>query len=115
MSCVWTACLLHQPARLDTLGALGWAAPCNAPGVSSAVREANAGTCCTRHRFPHGESGADVYDRMTIFQDHLVRDINAGECMLLLACPCLQPLPAAPPAGLCCLPSLMRHAAAMTA
>lgn len=29
-------------------------------------------------RFPNGESGADVYDRMTIFEDHLVRDINAG-------------------------------------
>lgn len=31
-----------------------------------------------RYRFPNGESGADVYDRMTIFEDHLVRDINAG-------------------------------------
>lgn len=30
------------------------------------------------YRFPHGESGADVYDRMTLFEDHLVRDINAG-------------------------------------
>ncbi len=30
-------------------------------------------------RFPNGESGADVYDRMTIFEDHLIRDINAGE------------------------------------
>lgn len=30
------------------------------------------------YRFPNGESGADVYDRMTIFEDHLVRDINAG-------------------------------------
>ncbi|PRW57633.1 glycerolphosphate mutase [Chlorella sorokiniana] len=30
------------------------------------------------YRFPHGESGADVYDRMTVFQDHLVRDMNAG-------------------------------------
>lgn len=30
------------------------------------------------YRFPHGESGADVYDRMTIFEDHLIRDINAG-------------------------------------
>ena len=30
-------------------------------------------------RFPNGESGADVYDRMTIFEDHLVRDINAGK------------------------------------
>lgn len=29
-------------------------------------------------RFPNGESGADVYDRITVFQDHLVRDINAG-------------------------------------
>jgi len=30
------------------------------------------------YRFPNGESGADVYDRMTLFEDHLVRDINAG-------------------------------------
>lgn len=40
------------------------------------------------HRFPNGESGADVYDRMTIFEDHLVRDINAGrfghDCTLVL-------------------------------
>lgn len=39
-------------------------------------------------RFPNGESGADVYDRMTIFEDHLVRDINAGrfgtDCTLVL-------------------------------
>ena len=26
-------------------------------------------------RFPNGESGADVYDRMTIFEDHLVRTL----------------------------------------
>lgn len=25
------------------------------------------------YRFPNGESGADVYDRMTIFEDHLIR------------------------------------------
>lgn len=30
------------------------------------------------YRFPDGESGADVYDRLTIFEDHLIRDINAG-------------------------------------
>jgi broad specificity phosphatase PhoE len=30
------------------------------------------------YRFPNGESGADVYDRITVFMDHLVRDINAG-------------------------------------
>eukprot|EP00878_Enallax_costatus_P015940 GHUV01016713.1.p1 GENE.GHUV01016713.1~~GHUV01016713.1.p1 ORF type:complete len:443 (+),score=77.35 GHUV01016713.1:1134-2462(+) len=30
------------------------------------------------YRFPNGESGADVYDRITVFQDHLIRDINAG-------------------------------------
>ncbi|EFN57217.1 hypothetical protein CHLNCDRAFT_12448, partial [Chlorella variabilis] len=40
------------------------------------------------YRFPHGESGADVYDRMTLFEDHLVRDINAGRfgqgCTLVL-------------------------------
>lgn len=29
-------------------------------------------------RFPNGESGADVYDRITVFTDHLIRDINAG-------------------------------------
>lgn len=28
--------------------------------------------------FPNGESGADVYDRITIFEDHMIRDINAG-------------------------------------
>ena len=31
------------------------------------------------YRFPNGESGADVYDRMTIFEDHMIRDINAGK------------------------------------
>lgn len=31
------------------------------------------------YRFPNGgESGADVYDRITIFEDHLVRDIETG-------------------------------------
>lgn len=30
------------------------------------------------YRFPNGESGADVFDRITIFEDHLVRDIDAG-------------------------------------
>jgi broad specificity phosphatase PhoE len=30
------------------------------------------------YRFPNGESGADVYDRLTIYEDHLVRDIDAG-------------------------------------
>lgn len=30
------------------------------------------------YRFPDGESGADVYDRITIFEDHMVRDIDAG-------------------------------------
>ncbi|KAF8067106.1 phosphoglycerate mutase-like protein [Scenedesmus sp. PABB004] len=30
------------------------------------------------YRFPNGESGADVYDRITVFSDHLIRDINAG-------------------------------------
>ena len=34
------------------------------------------------YRFPNGESGADVYDRMTIFEDHLIRDINAGRSAL---------------------------------
>eukprot|EP00198_Chlamydomonas_reinhardtii_P003380 XP_001692716.1 predicted protein [Chlamydomonas reinhardtii] len=28
--------------------------------------------------FPAGESVADVYDRLTLFQDHLVRDMCAG-------------------------------------
>ena len=39
-------------------------------------------------RFPNGESGADVYDRMTIFEDHLVRDINAGKPNLKAIGPC---------------------------
>ena len=30
------------------------------------------------YRFPDGESGADVFDRITIFEDHMVRDIDAG-------------------------------------
>lgn len=30
------------------------------------------------YRFPNGESGADVFDRMTMFGDHLVRDIDQG-------------------------------------
>ena len=30
------------------------------------------------YRFPNGESGADVYDRITMFSDHMVRDIDAG-------------------------------------
>ena len=30
------------------------------------------------YRFPNGESGADVYDRITIYEDHLIRDINGG-------------------------------------
>ena len=30
------------------------------------------------YRFPNGESGADVYDRITIFEDHMIRDVNAG-------------------------------------
>lgn len=35
--------------------------------------------CLVLHcRFPNGESGADVYDRITVFTDHLIRDINAG-------------------------------------
>ena len=29
-------------------------------------------------RFPNGESGADVYDRITLFVDHLVRDMIIG-------------------------------------
>ena len=47
-------------------------------------------------RFPNGESGADVYDRMTIFEDHLVRDINAGgrfnPALLLHCCRLCAPL-----------------------
>ena len=30
------------------------------------------------YRFPNGESGSDVYDRITVFEDHMVRDIDAG-------------------------------------
>eukprot|EP00873_Tetraselmis_striata_P019330 jgi/Tetstr1/439594/TSEL_028019.t1 len=30
------------------------------------------------YRFPHGESGADVYNRMTMMEDELVRDLRAG-------------------------------------
>jgi broad specificity phosphatase PhoE len=31
-----------------------------------------------RPRFPNGESGADVYDRVTLFEDHLTRDMVMG-------------------------------------
>ena len=37
------------------------------------------------YRFPNGESGADVYDRMTIFEDHMIRDINAGRWVIMPA------------------------------
>jgi hypothetical protein len=30
------------------------------------------------YRFPNGESGSDVYDRITLFEDHMVRDIDKG-------------------------------------
>lgn len=30
------------------------------------------------YRFPNGESGADVYDRITSFEDLMIRNINAG-------------------------------------
>jgi broad specificity phosphatase PhoE len=30
------------------------------------------------YRFPNGESGSDVYDRITVFEDHLIRDIDLG-------------------------------------
>ena len=38
------------------------------------------------YRFPNGESGADVYDRITILETHLIRDIDAGRF------PCATPL-----------------------
>lgn len=38
----------------------------------------DARVCVCMCSFPNGESGADVYDRITIFEDHMVRDINAG-------------------------------------
>lgn len=31
------------------------------------------------HRFPDGESGSDVYNRVSIFEDHLIRDMKAGK------------------------------------
>lgn len=34
------------------------------------------------YRFPNGESGADVYDRITIFEDHFIRGINAGGVLM---------------------------------
>ena len=30
-------------------------------------------------RFPDGESGSDVYNRVSIFEDHLIRDMKAGK------------------------------------
>eukprot|EP00879_Flechtneria_rotunda_P026276 GHRR01028008.1.p1 GENE.GHRR01028008.1~~GHRR01028008.1.p1 ORF type:complete len:176 (+),score=20.16 GHRR01028008.1:1959-2486(+) len=29
-------------------------------------------------RFPDGESGSDVYNRISIFEDHLIRDMKSG-------------------------------------
>lgn len=29
-------------------------------------------------RFPDGESGSDVYNRVSIFEDHLIRDMKAS-------------------------------------
>ncbi len=40
------------------------------------------------YRFPDGESGADVYDRLTLFEDH----VSMSPC----ACTCLAPRRAAP-------------------
>eukprot|EP00775_Hariotina_reticulata_P012535 gene12535-12668_t len=31
------------------------------------------------YRFPDGESGSDVYNRISIFEDHLIRDMKAGK------------------------------------
>jgi len=44
-------------------------------------------------RFEGGESGADVYDRMSLFIDRLVRDINAGRFAAGEAAPGLPPPP----------------------
>jgi hypothetical protein len=33
---------------------------------------------CDAGRFPGGESGSDVYNRVSIFEDHLIRDMKAG-------------------------------------
>eukprot|EP00878_Enallax_costatus_P033131 GHUV01036519.1.p2 GENE.GHUV01036519.1~~GHUV01036519.1.p2 ORF type:complete len:100 (+),score=2.52 GHUV01036519.1:395-694(+) len=30
-------------------------------------------------RFPDGESGSDVYNRISIFEDHLIRDMKSGK------------------------------------
>lgn len=30
------------------------------------------------YRFPHGESSSDVYNRISIFEDHLIRDMRSG-------------------------------------
>lgn len=38
------------------------------------------------YRFPHGESGADVYDRMTIFEDHMIRCGQAKLCHQSVVC-----------------------------
>lgn len=55
---------LHLPSRPSALAT---------PRVLSAER--GASPC---RRFPNGESGADVYDRLTIFEDHLTRDMFMG-------------------------------------
>ena len=62
------------------------------------------------YRFPNGESGADLYDRITIFQDHLIRDINAGRFSndtTLVSCSRMRletglRIPPCPWAAMCC-------------
>lgn len=36
------------------------------------------GSLLPLHRFPDGESGSDVYNRVSIFEDHLIRDMKAS-------------------------------------
>jgi broad specificity phosphatase PhoE len=45
-----------------------------------ATTHAPCATTCVllAFRFPDGESGSDVYNRVSIFEDHLIRDMKAS-------------------------------------
>ena len=67
------------------------------------------------YRFQNGESMADVYDRVTIFEDHLVRDMEAGRFgandAVIGASHAVNNLP--PPAHVVAFPAVVTHGLTM--